>query len=218
MLRSASAVLALALAAFACGKDPVLGADVDLSSPATTSSKPFLSASASASASALVPASSPPPPPDSASSPATLARPAMTQQLLTGFPACVPDPPPRPPELIPNCQQVGNRLCLRNTERTRSIGDDDYIALELRPLLTACVRPSLLPSSVTWVTIGVLPSGQICAPRFRSSERLKPQSLACAARTLHAYRAPVADRSSDLMFKVAFPAGAPVVLRPKPAQ
>jgi hypothetical protein len=71
------------------------------------------------------------------------------------------------------------------------------------------LRPSLLPSSVVWATIGILPSGRICAPSFMSSEVLLPQCLACAARRLHAYRAPVADRRSERTFGVVIPLARP---------
>ena len=94
--------------------------------------------------------------------------------------------------------------------------DEDQAVSEIRPLLAACLRPALPSSSLTWATIGILPSGRICAPSLRSSEPLPPQSLACAARRLHAYRTSVADRSSGLTFKVIFQLGAPVLLRATP--
>ncbi|MEO7035901.1 MAG: hypothetical protein ABI548_18350 [Polyangiaceae bacterium] len=187
-------VLLLALANFACSKDPVLGADVDWSAATATSSAPS--------------ASTPSPP--------VLSRPPLTQQVVAGFPACGVDPPPRPRQYVP-CEGVGDGVCWRrNTERLRTYFDEQDVATQLRPLLAACLRPSLLPSSVVWATIGILPSGRICALSFVSSMTLLPPSLACAARRLHAYRATVADKRSALTFAVVVPLGAPVVLRSTP--
>ena len=190
MIRRASVVLFFALANFACSKDPVLGANVDLPDVVATSSAPSASASRSP----------------------VFSRPPLTQQVVAGFPACVVDLPRQ--AFVCN---VGDGMCFK-TERMRTVGDLDYAATEIRPSLAACLRPSLLPSSVVWATIGILPSGRICAPSFMSSEVLLPQRLACAARRLHAYRAPVADRSSERTFGVVIPFGAPVVLRATPPQ
>jgi hypothetical protein len=195
MLRRASAVLVLALANVGCSKDPVLGADVDLSAAAATSSKPS--------------ASTP--------SPAVFSRPPLTWQVVAGFPACVVDPPPRR-KRIAHCKEVGEAVCWRDTERMRTIFEEEDTVTAIRASLAACLRPSLLPSSVAWATIGILPSGRICAPSFMTSEALLPQSLACAARRLHAYRGLVAGRSSGLTFKVVVQVGAPVVLRATPPQ
>ena len=194
-LRRASAVLVLALATGGCSKDPVLGADVDLSAAPATSSKPSASAP----------------------SPPVISRPLLTQQVVAGFPACVVDPPPRRQRIV-GCKEVGRVLCWRYTERSRSIFDENDTVTEIRPSLVACLRPSLLPTSEVWAAIGILPSGRICAPSFLSNEALLPQSLACVARRLHAYRAPAADTSSALSFKVAIELGAPVVPRATPPQ
>lgn len=193
MLRRASAVLGLALANVACSKDPVLGADVDLSAAPAPSSVP------------------------SASGRPVFSRPPLIQQVLGGFPACVVDPPPRRQRIV-GCKQVGEVICWRYIDRTRSIFDEQQVVSETRPLLAACLRPALPPSSLAWATMGILPSGRICAPSFMSSETLAPQSLACAARRLHAYRTSVADRSSGLTFEVVFQVGAPVLLRATPSQ
>jgi hypothetical protein len=195
MMRSASAALVLAASQVACSKDPTRRAYVDLPAVPATPSKP----SASASASPSEPVFSGPP---------------LAQQVLAGFPACVVDPPPRPPE--PYRCNIGSGACLRNLERIRSVGDDQYTATELRPALAECLRPSLLPSSLVWATIPILPSGAVCAPSFASNVTFLPQSLACAARRLHAYRSTVADRSSGITFAVVVPVGAPVVLRAPP--
>ncbi len=194
MSRRASAVLLLALANIACRKDPVLGADVDL--PAVAAATP----------------SEPSPPTSNA---AVISSPPLTRQVLAGFPACVVDPPPRPLQRIP-CNGVGDGACWRNKERRRTVGDEAYVVTEIRPLLVACLRPSLLPSSLAWATIGILPSGRICAPSFASSVTLLTHSLACAARRLHAYRATVADTSSGLTLAVVPQQGAPTVPRSTP--
>lgn len=190
MIRSASPILFLTLANVACSKDPVLGADVDLSAVAASASAPSASAS----------------------HPPVFSGPPLTRQLLAGFPACVVDPPRQA-----FVCSGGDGACFK-TLRMRTVGDLDYAATEIRPSLAACLRPSLRPSSVVWATIGILPSGRICAPSFMSSDALQSQSLACAARRLHAYRAPVADASSDRTFKVVVPVGAPVVLRATPSE
>jgi hypothetical protein len=195
MLRRASAVLGLALANVACSKDPVLGADVDLTTVPAASSVPFASASARP----------------------VFSRPPLIQQLLAGFPACVIDLPPRRQRIV-GCKQVGEVMCWRDIDRTRSMYDENQAVSEIRPLLARCFRPALLPSSLAWATIGILPNGRICAPSFMSSETLPPQRLACAARRLHAYRTSVADRSSGLTFQVVFQVGAPVLLRATPTQ
>src|SRR6187551_3645707 len=166
MIRRASAVLFLALANVACNKDPVLGADVDLSAVAASSSAPS----------------------GSAPRPPVFSGPPLTRQVVAGFPACVVVKPPRQSFVCTS----GDGLCFKPW-RMRSVDDLDYAATEIRPSLAACLRPSLLPSSVLWATIGILPSGRICAPSFMSSDALLPQSLACAARRLRAYRFPVAD-------------------------
>jgi len=200
-MRRAPAALFLILASVAagasgaCRKDPVLGADVDLSAASAPSGQPSASGSAS-------------------SSP-KLSRPPLIQHAMTGFPACVVDPPLRQ-ERIPHCKQVRNVVCYRYPERQRTIFDENQIAMDLRLPLAACLRSSLLPSSVAWVTIGILPSGRICAPSFASSEAPSAQSLSCAAQRLHAYRATVADRSSEVVFKVILQIGAPAVLRETP--
>jgi len=109
-------------------------------------------------------------------------------------------------------------VCWRYTDRQRSIFDEQDAVTALRPSLAACLRPSLPPASVVWANIGVLPSGRLCAPSFMSQGALPPQSLACAARRLQAYRAPAADRSSGLNFKVFFQLGAPLLLTATPTQ
>jgi hypothetical protein len=190
MIRRFSVVLIFALANFACSKDPVLGANVDLSDVGATSSAPSASASRSP----------------------VLSRPPLTRHAVAGFPPCVVDAPW--PSFV--CKGGGG-MCSPNM-RMRTVGDLEYAVTELRPLLAGCLQPSLLPSSIVWATIGIQPSGRICAPSFMSSEVLLPQCLACAARRLHMYRAPVADRSSERTFSVVIPVGAPVVLRATPPQ
>jgi len=179
MWRCALAVLALALANGGCSKDPVLSADVDLAADPAKSSAPSASAA----------------------SPPVFSGPSLIQQVVAGFPECVVDRRARP-ERIAGCKERGEMTCWRDTQRRRSIFDENDARTNIQASIIACLRPALLPSSVVWVKFGILPSGRICAPSLLSTEALLPQSLACAARRLHAYRSAVADTGSALAFQL----------------
>ena len=182
---SRSLALSLLLSALACRATPVLN------DKAEEPDAPSAAASATASGVASVAPSAAP----SAWSPVPVQSYPVE---FSGFPRCPPERPPEPPEPL---VWVGPGDAFQAPKK-KPHHDQFFDVHELGHRLETCLQRTVHEPARLAVTIGIEPSGKICAPQMVSTVPLAAECVACLAKRFRAYRFEPGEGSAPLTFNM----------------
>ncbi len=116
---------------------------------------------------------------------------------FSGFPLC---PPPRPPEPEePRVWISGNAF---KPPKQKPHGDDWPDLRDLWLRLEPCFQRTLSEPTKSAVTMGILPSGAICAPKLASTAPLPAKCVACLRQRFGAYRFSAGRGNAGLTFNL----------------
>lgn len=131
--------------------------------------------------------------------PSGFAPPPLRANVVSfsGFPRCPPARPPEPEE--PLVWLGGNAF---KPPKRKPHHDDWRDLRDLGLRLETCFHATLSEPTKSAVTMGILPSGAICAPKMLSTAPLPAKCVACLAQRFRAYRFAPADGNPEFTFNL----------------